>query len=361
MEVPKRFTQTFYLAVQNPGYYVLNDVFRYLKDSGKDTTFPVFPTVSQVQEVKQVEIKVPQVAEPTPVSSSSVSKEVELAETNGEDKRTQMANISTPLEAPQSQVQDTQPNPLPKTQDQPPTTALPVSQSQPSKGSTQKQGKGKQFKAKNQDKSETTPSLPTEKKEQKPAHEEQVAEPPPEKSTGPATWASVTSALVKSPPATPTSASNSDQPSTPLEEDATGKNQEEAKDSSLYLTNLPFYVTEEKVKEAFSSIGNVVGLNLIAQRGYGFIDFDSPETTQRVLSQSKANPILVEGRPVSVEVRRKQKDKPQTNQKYQRNQNKGTFHDRRTNSNGNTINGGSQKFQKNGTKQKKDNSEGKAS
>lgn len=31
----RKFTQTFFLAPQDNGYFVLNDVFRYVKESGK--------------------------------------------------------------------------------------------------------------------------------------------------------------------------------------------------------------------------------------------------------------------------------------------------------------------------------------
>lgn len=33
----KKFTQTFFLAPQDKGYYVLNDVFRYVEDNVPDT------------------------------------------------------------------------------------------------------------------------------------------------------------------------------------------------------------------------------------------------------------------------------------------------------------------------------------
>lgn len=37
----RKFTQTFFLAPQDKGYYVLNDVFRYLEDSTSDVVVEV--------------------------------------------------------------------------------------------------------------------------------------------------------------------------------------------------------------------------------------------------------------------------------------------------------------------------------
>lgn len=39
--VTRKFTQTFFLAPQDKGYYVLNDVFRYIEDKDTLQTNPV--------------------------------------------------------------------------------------------------------------------------------------------------------------------------------------------------------------------------------------------------------------------------------------------------------------------------------
>ena len=72
----KKFTQSFFLAEQPNGYFVLNDMFMYLKEEGD------FEEEDVEEETKEVEAKAEdkEVAVPEPVVQQDESKPVEEAQ-----------------------------------------------------------------------------------------------------------------------------------------------------------------------------------------------------------------------------------------------------------------------------------------
>ncbi|KAM7521843.1 hypothetical protein LguiA_011745 [Lonicera macranthoides] len=79
----RNFTQSFFLAPQEKGYYVLNDMFRYIENANLDAANEVL-----VNEVVHVDAPVtPEEAEPSPLQESVISEQTTVLaeEVNGED------------------------------------------------------------------------------------------------------------------------------------------------------------------------------------------------------------------------------------------------------------------------------------
>lgn len=84
-EPSRKFIQTFVLAEQPNGYYVLNDIFRYLADEQEEVE-------EEEEEVAEPVAEAPKVAEPVPAAEAQVTDEVAASkvdekldqETNGE-------------------------------------------------------------------------------------------------------------------------------------------------------------------------------------------------------------------------------------------------------------------------------------
>ena len=51
--------------------------------------------------------------------------------------------------------------------------------------------------------------------------------------------------------------------------------------SKLYVGNLSYSVTNEKLKELFSNYGEVRQVNIIEGRGYGFVEMSSPSEAEK--------------------------------------------------------------------------------
>ena len=51
--------------------------------------------------------------------------------------------------------------------------------------------------------------------------------------------------------------------------------------SKLYVGNLSYSVTNEQLKELFSSHGEVSQVNIIEGRGFGFVEMSTPEGAEK--------------------------------------------------------------------------------
>jgi len=51
--------------------------------------------------------------------------------------------------------------------------------------------------------------------------------------------------------------------------------------SKLYVGNLSYSVTNEKLKELFSQYGEVKEVNVIVGRGFGFVEMSSPSEAEK--------------------------------------------------------------------------------
>ncbi|RHZ49695.1 NTF2 and RRM domain protein [Aspergillus thermomutatus] len=123
-EPSRKFVQTFVLAEQPNGYYVLNDIFRYLVDEEEEEvvneeaapaeapTAPAAPAEEQVAEAAEepvtAEAAAPEVTEAqvnTEAAAAQVDEKLEHAQENGEQAQINGAAVEEP-EAPQDAPQD---------------------------------------------------------------------------------------------------------------------------------------------------------------------------------------------------------------------------------------------------------------
>jgi len=113
-----KFAQTFFLAEQQNGYYVLNDIFRNLKDEVNDECEEL---MQQAEEEKEEEVK----EEPAKVEEPVKPEKIEIKETKSEkveetklsptkEKKQNEAAANKPQAKPQSQPAKPQPAPAQK-------------------------------------------------------------------------------------------------------------------------------------------------------------------------------------------------------------------------------------------------------
>ena len=76
----------------------------------------------------------------------------------------------------------------------------------------------------------------------------------------------------------------------------------------LYVGNLNYKTTEEKLKELFSPYGEVTSVNILQGRGFGFVEMATPESAQE--AKDKLNGTDVEGRKIIVNEARPRTERP---------------------------------------------------
>jgi hypothetical protein len=196
----KKFTQTFVLATQTNGYFVLNDIFRYLIDEEDDPEAPAESGVEQIQQVAAAE-----------------SGYQEPAPTAAEDEPHGLTSSSDPLaiERDSQQVDD---GPVPSGQKA--DTAEPKVNGTAASGSELSQTE--EVSAPEQPSiAETEPSTvstasdvpPPAEQVTAPSQPKQEAAPPPPKAAAPKTWASLAASAnrTSTPPASSTASSTGSQ------------------------------------------------------------------------------------------------------------------------------------------------------
>ncbi|MDH7511950.1 MAG: RNA-binding protein [Clostridiales bacterium] len=68
--------------------------------------------------------------------------------------------------------------------------------------------------------------------------------------------------------------------------------------SKLYVGNLNYRTTEEKLKDLFSQFGEVNSVNILQGRGFGFVEMATPESAQD--AKAKLNGTEFDGRKIIV-------------------------------------------------------------
>jgi len=69
--------------------------------------------------------------------------------------------------------------------------------------------------------------------------------------------------------------------------------------NKLYVGNLNYQVTEEELREIFSAHGQVLSVNLIAGKGFGFVEMDTPASAQA--AKEALNGTDLQGRTMNVD------------------------------------------------------------
>jgi len=87
----------------------------------------------------------------------------------------------------------------------------------------------------------------------------------------------------------------------------------EANESKVYVGNLPFSVGFEKLKELFSSFGEIVEATVIADKysgrskGFGFVTFADKASAEKAIAEM--NEKEVEGRKLTVNIARPREER----------------------------------------------------
>jgi len=69
--------------------------------------------------------------------------------------------------------------------------------------------------------------------------------------------------------------------------------------SKLYVGNLKYSVTNEELKELFSSYGEVKSVNIIEGKGFGFVEMSSAQEAEK--AKEALNNSDFSGRPLKID------------------------------------------------------------
>ncbi|KAK9748143.1 hypothetical protein RND81_02G038800 [Saponaria officinalis] len=272
----KKFAQTFFLAPQEKGYYVLNDVFRYIEDESTPEAVSA-PAVGNSETV-QAAVQIPEPEQPRHVADlpEHVQEPVNEEDLANEPEICDPSDIEDGSIA-EEEVIDPPPTHLDQSENNVTVTPLPpVSQEDEPKMSYASILKAMK----------TNPSpMPVR------APVVKAKRPVSDKETGGAT---------KPAPIFETSASNSE--AGPEKTDAL----EEAESFSIYVRNLPQSATAAQVEEVFAKFGPVKqgGVQVRSNKQgfcFGFVEFESPSSMKSAI---EASPILIGTRKATVEEKR---------------------------------------------------------
>ncbi|CAN0857795.1 Nuclear transport factor 2 [Linum grandiflorum] len=272
----RKFAQSFFLAPQDNGYFVLNDVFRYVEDNESLDNNPVSGGIDDTLAVPPVPDPEPShVPDPSaPDSSTSVLVEDNVV---GENEK-QSSNYEKQLQQEKEIIVEPQYH---SNRDQSSVVDESVSSAaqedapKKSYASIVKVAKGIPVKMKVYVPTNAT-KAPSKKIEDPPAAVAPVLE------------------------SQPTMRSSDDAQQDSFE-------QHEVEGHSIYIRNLPQSVTVSQLEVAFKTFGPIkeegVQVRYNKQQGYcfGFVDFQSPSSMDSAI---QASPVMVGGRQAVVEMKR---------------------------------------------------------
>ncbi|NCO23509.1 MAG: RNA-binding protein [Candidatus Infernicultor aquiphilus] len=86
--------------------------------------------------------------------------------------------------------------------------------------------------------------------------------------------------------------------------------------SKLYVGNLNYSVTKQKLEELFGNHGTVKSVNIIEGKGFGFVEMSSSEEAEK--AREALNDTDFEGRPLKIDEARPQKPRRDFNDSRKR-------------------------------------------
>jgi len=78
--------------------------------------------------------------------------------------------------------------------------------------------------------------------------------------------------------------------------------------SKLYVGNLAYSATSEELRELFGNHGTVVNVNLIGDKGFGFVEMSSPAEAEK--AQQALNGFEYKDRAMKVDEARERESRP---------------------------------------------------
>ncbi|OQR88074.1 ras GTPase-activating protein-binding protein [Achlya hypogyna] len=294
---PTHFVQTFFLAVQPNGYFVLNDVLRFLEVSVPRNSVPVSPAKKlapapspskSTQTAVAAKEQATSTASHTPTNTPTHAKVVKSPK--------QQAVASPPLPPAPAVIQPKAAPLSPKAVPASPVVKPASPAAKPATPVKKTEEVPRPESPKKEEKQSTSPKA-AKAKQQTPKQKAPVEEAPAAASPSePKSWASLfgkTTAItavkafasspapvVESPRKQP-AASWSEEPAeaATLAPAATGK----PRLFSVFISNLPSQTTEADLRQLFGSFGKIASVT-VTGRGYAFVDYLDPEHVKAVLS-----------------------------------------------------------------------------
>ncbi|MBA0559550.1 hypothetical protein Golob_016508 [Gossypium lobatum] len=269
--IRRKFTQTFFLAPQDKGYFVLNDIFRYIEDNELQNTIPVNGVSEQA-------------------STSVLTSEPEPSNDH-------------PVEDPLTYPEDEDIN----------NGAEVCDPSDEEEGSVIEEEVVEPQKVVNQNESvvvdDSTPAVLEDAPKKSYASIVKVM-----KSNAPPTQVNVTTRYARVVPAEQRSnVSAKPAPVPPIvavpnsdSAPESSNENEEAEGHSIYVRNLPYNATPAQLEEAFKKFGPIKrnGIQVRSNKQgftFGFVEFETPSSVQSAL---EASPITIGDRQAAVEEKR---------------------------------------------------------
>jgi hypothetical protein len=333
----KRFVQTFVLAEQTNGYFVLNDIFRYLAEELEEEeeqlqNDPVVhdgvqepsPTAAVVEDepvsenavaeneedLSKVDHKLEEVAQEEPAEEASpppavngtpVPEDAEVVEAEDAPAAAVSTSEESSAQEPEKPVQEvTEPE---KVQEPAPTPAKAAPKAAPAPSGPPKPATPRTWAnlAASAHKV-ATPAVPAQSTPQTASQPKAAAPAPSQTTTAPSAQVST--------PAREASPSNSQGDSewqsvtAHKKEQARAQNQGPASEPDqkrAYIKNVYSQVDEVSLKSAMSKFGDVEYLDISRQKNCAFVDFKTPAGFQNAV---KNNPHTIAGIEIKVEERR---------------------------------------------------------
>ncbi|CAM6076179.1 unnamed protein product [Sphagnum tenellum] len=278
----RNFTQSFFLAPQEKGYFVLNDIFRYLEEPSLVSK----PALRLPNDLPEAPIA-PHISEPGLFPKLSVnqtllveekvdlSEQLDALEVDEEDLPEDPAQVEIPL--PNSEESASLP-----VQTAPSTASLPAEDDTTSSGEKPKVSYASILRLRNEGGPVPPTSHVVPKATQAPPKVSAVSVHPISSSSAPAAGDAHNTVDENAPP------------------------EAEADVHSVYIKNLPTNITAAEVEEEFVRFGPIKprGVNVRSQKQgvcYAFVEFENASSAQSAI---EASPVSIGGRPAYVEEKR---------------------------------------------------------
>lgn len=322
----QKFVQTFFLAQQPKGFYVLNDIFRYLKD---DTEIEA-EVVEEEQQQKQVE---PEVANPTSAYEPEVAicppapiPEPEIAICPPAPAPVSEPEVAICPPASEPEVVICPPAPEPVVEDKKPAVEEKKAEKKHEHKKHDKKGDKKESKkdaAKKEAEVAEKPKTPEPTKKQNgspaaaaaetaapvaetpaPVVEAPAPAPVPAGPPKPKTWANLaannsdqwgsqvsaakgSSVNIPQPAAPKPQVVSQPKPQPQQQQGAPHKVSGRDEFFPIYVKNISERISEEQLREAMSKFGTVKGLDFTKQRNCAYVDFTTADAMHAALKQNK--------------------------------------------------------------------------
>ncbi|XVE72714.1 hypothetical protein DITRI_Ditri11bG0061300 [Diplodiscus trichospermus] len=267
-KMKQKFTQSFFLAPQDKGYFVLNDVFRYIDDAKHQS--------GSQDPVNNIEAALNPELDPSPAQENHIEQPVALAEeANGPEVYNPSENGDFSIEEEEA--------PLAEVVDESPDDSQMVADSNSKIEEVPKKSYASILKVMKENAAPLSVPTHSSVKSVVKSHEQ---------------------AGTGAPPVTPAPAFDAQISSNTVSEN--GNNQDvEAEGPSIYVKGLPLNATPSMLENEFKKFGPIKsgGIQVRSQKGFcfGFVEFEAASSVQSAI---EASPINIGGRKAVVEEKR---------------------------------------------------------